>query len=602
MSTPFEDAWDLSRTEPARVLALTDDLDGEAPLPRAHGLAARAYALRRMGRGEEAREIIALVDEHRDPLLAARTALLRGSLFLDDGEYVEAATAFRRAEEAFRDADDVGGTAGARSNLALVYRHLGDLPGALELLRSTLGLLSAVQDKYSLAVALLNAAQIERELGDAKAARIHIEQAWELAGKLGNPGFSAFVHSAYGAICAADGDRERGVAELEAAVTEARALGAPQPLAEALGSLAQIVGPEDPARARALLAEALPFAQQRDRWTLVNAWLAIGDYAATDEERLAAFESAATLADESGEQSLACRAHRRAAEAAAALGRSDDALAHYRAGARAEDRHEERRREQRLARAEISLAVQALIAEREAQRARIDELVDMERARAELLAMLAHELRNPLGSAQLAVDVLRELAIPGVDAPMQLLDASLNRIGGLLDATLADAAAERGAPVLRRQRTDLGELVRAIVDEHRPGASRKQQKLEVEGAAITISVDPARIFHAVGNLVSNAIKYSPRGATILVTVGEGEAGARVEIADEGPGVPEETADDLFRPFVRGPAKPTAGERSMGLGLHIARRMVELHDGTIGVRPRSDRPGAAFWFELPMGRR
>ena len=215
-----------------------------------------------------------------------------------------------------------------------------------------------------------------------------------------------------------------------------------------------------------------------------------------------------------------------------------------------------------------------------------------------LSAAVAHELRNPLGSAQLAVDVLRELTIPGVDAPMQLLDASLSRIGGIVDATLADAASERGAPVLQRQRTDLDELVRAIVDEHRPGAVRKQQSLEVDGAAVTLSVDPARIFHAVGNLVSNAIKYSPRGATILVTVGEGEAGARVEIADEGPGVPEDAADELFRPFVRGPAKPTAGERSMGLGLHIARRMVELHDGTIGVRPRSDRPGAAFWFELP----
>lgn len=597
MSDSLSDAWDLGRRDPARVLALTEDLSRVGPVEQARGTAARAHALRRLGRSEEARELAESIGD-ADPLAAARRDVLLGSLLLDEGQYVGAATAFRRSEDAYREADDFAGVAGARTNLALVYRHLGDLPGALEALRSTLGQFSSARDTYGLAVALLNAAQIERELGDARAARVHIEQAWELTQKLDNPVFGAFVHSALGAICAADGDVDRGIVELEAAVAEARQVGAPPALAEALGSLAQVVAPTDPHRARELLAEALPHTQTAGRWTQVSAWLAMGDLATSDAERLDAFETAAGLADEGGEQALASRAHRGAAEAAAALGETEAALEHWRASATAEDRRGERRREQRLARAEISLAVQALKAEREAQRARIDELVDMERARAELLAMLAHELRNPLGSAQLAVDVLRELTIPGVDAPMQLLDASLSRIGGIVDATLADAASERGAPVLQRQRTDLDELVRAIVDEHRPGAVRKQQSLEVDGAAVTLSVDPARIFHAVGNLVSNAIKYSPRGATILVTVGEGEAGARVEIADEGPGVPEDAADELFRPFVRGPAKPTAGERSMGLGLHIARRMVELHDGTIGVRPRSDRPGAAFWFELP----
>ena len=100
------------------------------------------------------------------------------------------------------------------------------------------------------------------------------------------------------------------------------------------------------------------------------------------------------------------------------------------------------------------------------------------------------------------------------------------------------------------------------------------------------------------NLISNALKFSPRGSTITVTLQPLSDCARIEVRDQGPGLSPEDITHIFEREARGGAMPTGGERSSGMGLYIARRMVERHGGKIGAEPGED--GALFWIELLRG--
>jgi signal transduction histidine kinase len=102
----------------------------------------------------------------------------------------------------------------------------------------------------------------------------------------------------------------------------------------------------------------------------------------------------------------------------------------------------------------------------------------------------------------------------------------------------------------------------------------------------------------VDNLISNAVKYSPPGSRVTVTVEtSGDSGWRINVADEGPGITPADRKKLFKDFARLSARPTGGEKSIGLGLAISRRVVEAHGGKIGVDSEPGR-GANFWFTLP----
>ena len=110
--------------------------------------------------------------------------------------------------------------------------------------------------------------------------------------------------------------------------------------------------------------------------------------------------------------------------------------------------------------------------------------------------------------------------------------------------------------------------------------------------------DGIRVKQAVDNLVSNAIKFSPQGESIRVSLEREDDKARVEVADHGPGLTEADKERLFRRFTRLSARPTGGEPSTGLGLANARQLVELHGGTIGAESDGPGQGSRFWITLP----
>jgi len=203
--------------------------------------------------------------------------------------------------------------------------------------------------------------------------------------------------------------------------------------------------------------------------------------------------------------------------------------------------------------------------------------------RNELLATAAHDLRTPLtvvkGYCQLLVAQLG-----GERAVMaRRVGDAVEYALEILAQSLEYARLETHAP-LSLAAVDLAHVAHAVTELHRPLAVAKQIELRVRiGSGVPpLRLDRVKIQQALSNLLLNAIKYSPSGSAVEVDVGHAEREAWVRITDHGVGIAATEIPLLFRPFQRTSSRPTAGESSTGLGLAIARKLVQAHGGTIAV--------------------
>lgn len=231
-------------------------------------------------------------------------------------------------------------------------------------------------------------------------------------------------------------------------------------------------------------------------------------------------------------------------------------------------------------------------------RAAHGRLEELNQERAQLLGMAAHDLRNPLTGLVLSLEFVdvdnREARRRVVREMKQLATHVLQLLSDLLDAQ----ALEEGHRRLRRERICLAALVREAALEHHRRAVRKMLHLQVHAAETAEwHADPRALRQVLDNLISNAIKFSPAGRRIDVSVECGPRRARIEVADEGPGIAPASMSRLFTKFARLEAQPTAGESSVGLGLAIVRQLVEAMGGKIWCESELGR-GARFVFELP----
>lgn len=222
-------------------------------------------------------------------------------------------------------------------------------------------------------------------------------------------------------------------------------------------------------------------------------------------------------------------------------------------------------------------------------------LESSERARKTLLADVAHELRTPLsvvrGNLEGMIDgvfpMTPEGLVPVYDQTLHLADL----VEDLRTLTLA----ESGHLPLIPEPTDLGGLAQAVVEGLRPTAAEDGVTIEVRAEpGLRARVDPRRIRQVLGNLLDNALRYSPPGGTITVTASRVGKEAHISVRDQGPGVSPEDLPHIFERFYQGD-KSRSGEGT-GLGLAIARELVHAHGGRIWVE--NDR-GAVFTFSLPL---
>jgi signal transduction histidine kinase len=219
--------------------------------------------------------------------------------------------------------------------------------------------------------------------------------------------------------------------------------------------------------------------------------------------------------------------------------------------------------------------------------------------RDDLTHAMVHDLRNPLNIVSGVLAMLREL--PGLTAGSeeeQMLDIarhSTARMLELVNGILGISQLESGRMPLDPVTFDLDEMVTDVLDAQRPLAKEKQLTLETDGngSGVGIEADQNVLQRVLENLVGNAIKFTPQGGIVSVTVEPLATSVEIAVSDTGPGVPVEIRDQLFNKFVRG----GQAERGSGLGLAFCRMAVEAHGGSIWLD--TDREsGATFRVTLP----
>ena len=229
---------------------------------------------------------------------------------------------------------------------------------------------------------------------------------------------------------------------------------------------------------------------------------------------------------------------------------------------------------------------------------RADSLERSERHKSELISMVSHEVRTPLSSVLGFTRLLLDRELPEADRQryLEIVDAEATRLATLVSDFLDARLIEEGRFALRREPFDLRSLVREQAEVQLGHDESHDLELDLPDLPLQVDGDRARLAQVVGNVVSNAVKYSPEGGTITVGAAEDQGHARVWIADEGTGIAPEHRSQLFQPFYRGDAA-AAGIPGTGLGLAVSRRIVEAHEGRIGFDPLVR--GTRFWIDLPL---
>ena len=209
------------------------------------------------------------------------------------------------------------------------------------------------------------------------------------------------------------------------------------------------------------------------------------------------------------------------------------------------------------------------------------------------LGMAAHDLRNPLGVVLTYSHLLSDGSLGPLNQAQQDMAKAIRQsaqfmtrlVNDLLDAS----AIEAGHLTLQREPTDLSALLARVVNLNGLLAGTKQVTLAycAGGRLPVVSVDPVKIEQVLNNLLGNAIKFAPKGSTVELTAETSAEEVVVTVRDQGQGIPELLREHLFKPFMAGHQKGTAGEAGTGLGLAIAKRIIGGHGGRI-------------WFESPPG--
>lgn len=233
--------------------------------------------------------------------------------------------------------------------------------------------------------------------------------------------------------------------------------------------------------------------------------------------------------------------------------------------------------------------------ERQLQGRLNDELSTAE-LREQFIAVLGHDLRNPLASIVAATRILRREALGEKSLEvLKMMETSVQRMGGLIDDIMDFARSRLGSGIdLQRSTADLGPVLRQVVAE-----------LDVDGAGrrITcdfylpepISFDPGRIAQLVSNLLGNALVHGDPGEPVRLSAVVAEGRLELSVANAGSPIPPAALDRLFQPFFRGEVRSTS--QGLGLGLHIASEIARAHDGSL--RAASDTLETRFTLSMPI---
>jgi signal transduction histidine kinase len=239
----------------------------------------------------------------------------------------------------------------------------------------------------------------------------------------------------------------------------------------------------------------------------------------------------------------------------------------------------------------VALAMDGMI---NALRAADLERTQAEAARRAFLAAIGHDLRTPLTSLKATVEALQDGVAEEPERYLRSMLADLDLLSGLVEDLFLLAQIEAGKLELHPEPVDLSDLADEAVEAMTPVARRRGVDIEImTDQHITVLASERELGRVIRNLLDNAIRYAPSASRVRVEVGNGGPVATVRVVDEGPGFPDNV--DVFESFAKGDAARTRTHGGAGLGMAIAKGLVEAHGGSIAIEPG---PGGRVAFQLP----
>jgi signal transduction histidine kinase/ActR/RegA family two-component response regulator len=226
-----------------------------------------------------------------------------------------------------------------------------------------------------------------------------------------------------------------------------------------------------------------------------------------------------------------------------------------------------------------------------------------DRRKDEFLAMLAHELRNPLAPIATGAELLRLQGTqdPRIGKTAEVIGRQARHMRKLVDDLLDVSRVTRGLVTLERAPVDLRDAIGAAVDQLQPQLEARGHVLDVRlpDHPLVVDGDAARLVQVFGNLLHNACKYTPDGGHIRITASESPGGVTVQVQDDGCGIEPEFMPEMFELFSQSPRLPDRSAGGLGLGLPLVRQLVELHAGRIDAHSEGANRGATFEVWLPL---
>jgi signal transduction histidine kinase len=245
----------------------------------------------------------------------------------------------------------------------------------------------------------------------------------------------------------------------------------------------------------------------------------------------------------------------------------------------------------------VSAATSALRA-----RTRQYEMREVDRRKDEFLAMLAHELRNPLAPIGAASDLLRHVHLDRnrIQQTSEIISRQVKHMTGLIDDLLDVSRVSRGLVTLEQSLLDVRQIVSNAVEQVRPLIDSRRHRLTVQTPPESASVhgDQKRLIQVVTNLLNNAAKYSPDGANITLTVDVDQDSVIIRVIDEGIGMRQDIIGRVFEMFTQAERTPDRSQGGLGIGLALVKSLVGLHNGTVAAFSAGIEKGSQFTVTLP----
>ena len=253
---------------------------------------------------------------------------------------------------------------------------------------------------------------------------------------------------------------------------------------------------------------------------------------------------------------------------------------------------------------ELVANVKALLRMRQAEderQAALAELREADRRKDEFLAMLAHELRNPLAPIRNAVEILKTEDPAIRERARTLIGRQVTHLARLVDDLLEVSRITQGKVALQTKPTRLADVVQVAAETAMPYVQSRGHELaiRVDPRDLWLEADPDRLAQVVSNLLHNAAKFTPWGGRLALTAGEADGALEIAVEDNGLGIAPDVLPKVFDLFTQGAQSLDRAQGGLGIGLSLVKGLVEMHGGTVTAESRGEGQGSCFRVRLPL---